>query len=420
MPTIKHNRKFKYIILGAGPSGLSFANKLLQLGEDSFLVIDKESEPGGLCRSQIVDGSPLDIGGGHFLDVKRKEVLDFVFKFLPNEEWNEFNRISKIRLKDFEIDYPFESNIWQFPTDIQIEYIISIAKAGCQTGKAMPEGFQEWIRWKLGDKIAEKYMIPYNNKIWSNGLDSLGTYWLHKLPNASLRDILLSCLEKKPSGTIPAHAKFLYPKKGGYGKVWKLMANNINDKILFNIKVNDIDFNNLVVNKSFYAEKIIMTIPWTEISESSLPKDIRYSINKLEFISIETAYCDNTQETEAHWIYIPDESISYHRIVNRFNFCPNARGYWTETNTKRIAPNNHWSYINKYAYPLNTVKKPDAIKNIVKWAAAKGVYGLGRWGKWEHMNSDVCIQEAINLARRLVSQNKENENENHTLFTDLG
>lgn len=57
----------KYLILGAGPAGLTFANKLKQEGVDDFLVLEKESEAGGLCRSIEVDGFPFDIGGGAFL-----------------------------------------------------------------------------------------------------------------------------------------------------------------------------------------------------------------------------------------------------------------------------------------------------------------------------------------------------------------
>lgn len=74
--------KYKYLILGAGPAGLTFANLLLQNGEESFLVIEKENEAGGLCRSHEVDGAPLDIGGGHFLDVRRPDVNEFLFRFM--------------------------------------------------------------------------------------------------------------------------------------------------------------------------------------------------------------------------------------------------------------------------------------------------------------------------------------------------
>ncbi len=34
----------KYLILGAGPAGLTFASRLKQLGEDSFAVLEKENE----------------------------------------------------------------------------------------------------------------------------------------------------------------------------------------------------------------------------------------------------------------------------------------------------------------------------------------------------------------------------------------
>ena len=80
----------KYLILGAGPAGLTFANRLLQNGIDDFLVIEKGDEAGGLRRSREVDGAPLDIGGGHFLDVRNPKVLDFLFPFMPKELWDEY------------------------------------------------------------------------------------------------------------------------------------------------------------------------------------------------------------------------------------------------------------------------------------------------------------------------------------------
>lgn len=54
------NLDIKYLILGAGPSGLSFAHTLKSLGEESFIIIEKEPIAGGLCRSEEVDGGPVD------------------------------------------------------------------------------------------------------------------------------------------------------------------------------------------------------------------------------------------------------------------------------------------------------------------------------------------------------------------------
>ena len=75
----------KYLILGAGPAGLTVANRLKQVGVSNFLVLEKENEAGGLCRSKDIDGSAFDIGGGHFLDVRRPNVNAFLFGFMPEK-----------------------------------------------------------------------------------------------------------------------------------------------------------------------------------------------------------------------------------------------------------------------------------------------------------------------------------------------
>lgn len=79
-------KKVKWLILGAGPSGLTFANCLLDVGETNFGVLEAEAEAGGLCRSVQVDDIPLDIGGGHFLDVRRPKVCQFLFQFKAESE----------------------------------------------------------------------------------------------------------------------------------------------------------------------------------------------------------------------------------------------------------------------------------------------------------------------------------------------
>ena len=63
-------KRYDYLILGAGPAGLTFANLLQKKAPDkTYLVLEKEDTAGGLCRSRNVDGSALDIGGGHLLAI---------------------------------------------------------------------------------------------------------------------------------------------------------------------------------------------------------------------------------------------------------------------------------------------------------------------------------------------------------------
>lgn len=405
----------KYLILGAGPAGLSLANRLKQLGEDSFLVLEKEETAGGLCRSVWVDGAPFDIGGGHFLDVKNHEVNNFLFSFMPQEEWNLFERDSQIQLENNRINSPIESNIWQMDLYTQVEYLKAIAVAGCNLGKKMPEKFVDWIFWKLGDRIAQDYMLPYNKKMFADELNELGTYWLEKLPNVSFEETLLSCLTHKAYGTQPAHTTFFYPAKYGYGELWLRMAEKIKDHIVYKTRVEELDFDSRVIKTtegtSFRAQVIITTVPWRAWKALiGMPSKLQSRVKNLKHSSIETRYFPQNIETTAHWIYYPDTKLPYHRILVRHNFCPQSRGGWMETRKERITMFSKeeipFSYINEYAYPLNTLQKPEIMKELLEWCKKKNVYGLGRWGEHQHYNSDVTVGLALKLAEKLCKETR--------------
>ena len=403
--------KVKFLILGAGPAGLTIGNKLKQAGENSFLVLEKEAVPGGLCRSEIVDGSPLDIGGGHFLDVKRPEVNQFLFSFMPKQEWNHFERDSRIVVNGNMVGHPIEANIWQMKIDDQVQYLKSIAQAGCNRGEPMPEGFVQWIYWKLGKRITEDYMIPYNQKMFSKELEQLGTYWLEKLPNVSFEETLLSCLEKKPHGTQPGHAQFYYPKKYGYGELWCRMGEAIKDNLQCSCAVKGIDFDAQEVTTEegivTYEERVFVTIPWTSFNVlRGVPGKLLEGINHLKYSSVEIRYFDKDLETEAQWIYYPDPKLPYHRILVRSNFCTGSKGYWTETNRERMvlfdkSDSRQFRYINEYAYPLNTIEKPAIMAKLLAWAEEHRASGVGRWGEWQHYNSDVTVERAMKTVERL-------------------
>ena len=345
------------------------------------------------------------------MDVRRPYVNDFLFQFMPQEEWNLFDRDSRIVINEVEIAHPIEANIWQMALEDQVEYIKSIAKAGCTLEKPMPKEFINWIYWKLGDKIAEDYMIPYNQKMFNKELNELGTYWLEKLPSVSFDETLFSCLEHKPYGIQPGHAQFYYPKKYGYGELWTRMADVISKRIKYNNNINVLDINRHSVTTvqgiEYQADKIIVTIPWTCFEAiKGMPQELFTKIKKLRYSSVETRYYNKTLDTKAHWIYYPNRKLAYHRILVRSNFCTDSCGYWTETNSQRVNmipldERENFSYMNEYAYPLNTIDKPEIMQELLTWANEREIIGLGRWGEWEHYNSDVVVERALNLAKNL-------------------
>lgn len=397
---MKHVR---FAILGAGPSGLAFAHGLLRRGEDSFVVLEAEEEAGGLCRSAQVDGAACDIGGGHFLDVRDPAVLDLLFSFMPQSEWARHERRSTIRYKGVEMDYPFEANLWQLPLEEQVAFLVSIAEAGCTTGAPRPTGFEDWIVWKLGRRIADEYMLPYNRKLWGEDLSRLGTYWLEKLPDVSLRDSIESCLARRPVGKVPAHAAFYYPRAAGYGEVWRRMAEALGDRLQTATPVRAVEAGTLTVNGQWRAERIVTTIPWPLWREfPGVPDAVAGDMAALRHVGVRVTPVAERPQTRAHWVYVPDENVAHHRELWRQNFLPGSRGGWTETALHR-APQGE-GFAHEYAYPLNTVRKPERMRRILGWAEGMGITGLGRWGEWEHVNSDVAVARALAMAGRMTAR----------------
>lgn len=391
----------KILILGAGPTGLTIGTLLNSIKHSNYKILEMESEVGGLCRTFYQGDTPIDIGGGHFLDYQNEKVKKYLFQYLPENEWNVFDRNSKIFFNGKFIGYPFESNIWQLEINDQIEYLKSISKSGSNTNQEKPKKFIDWIEWKLGKRIAEDYMIPYNRKVYNNNMDDLGTYWLEKLPNVSFDEVLRSCLIKESIGKGPAHNKFLYPKKFGYGEVWSRMANDINSNIILNTKVTKIDFVSKVVNEKYDYDILINTIPFSSVDTLiGFPEEI--NLNELKYSSIRIDYFNERLDTDAHWIYYPDNSIPYHRILTLHNFFDTNKGYWTETNEQRIKKLSEISFYNKYSYPLNTINKISVMDLFKEWSTSMNVHLLGRWGTWRHINSDVAVSEAMDFFEKTL------------------
>lgn len=60
-------------------------------------------------------------------------------------------------------------------------------------------------------------------------------------------------------------------------------------------------------------------------------------------------------------------------------------------------------FSSEYSYPLNTIGKNEAMAALLSETAAGRVFGLGRWGEWQHYNTDVVVERALALAGRIAN-----------------
>src|ERR1700736_5666205 len=200
-------------ILGGGISGLTLQRFLQHTSE----VLEKAPVPGGLCRTFWKDGFGFDIGG-HILFSKHQHVTDLVQSLL-GENINKCKRLNKILFKGRYVKYPFENDLGALDKQDCYECLIDYLKADFPN----PTNFAEWAYQTFGRSIADKYLIPYNRKIWKLEPSEMGLEWVGRVPKPPMEDVVKSAMGIATEGY--AHQLyFRYPLHGGFESVVKAMV----------------------------------------------------------------------------------------------------------------------------------------------------------------------------------------------------
>lgn len=158
-----------YLVLGAGVAGLAAA---AGLGEGA-VVVERESRPGGLVRTECFDGWWFDhvLHLLHFADdaVLRRlwPLLGDVLAPCPPVAW--------IDCEAGTVRYPFQLNLGGLDPAAAARCLADYAHAcfAPQTDPAPPRDFESLLRRTFGDGICELFLLPYNRKMWRRPLDSL-------------------------------------------------------------------------------------------------------------------------------------------------------------------------------------------------------------------------------------------------------
>ena len=67
----------KVVIIGAGPAGLTSADKLLNNKEEyEVIILEESNDIGGISKTVNHNGNRMDIGGHRFFS-KNQEVMDY-------------------------------------------------------------------------------------------------------------------------------------------------------------------------------------------------------------------------------------------------------------------------------------------------------------------------------------------------------
>jgi protoporphyrinogen oxidase len=430
-------------ILGGGLSGLTLGYHL----KKDFEILEKNSECGGLCRSLAEDGFTFDYGGSHVIFTKDKEVFNLYRKLLRGN-WKRKRRNSKILFKGRYIKYPFENGLYQLPKQDNYECLLTFIQNLIERGRGKvknPTNFQEWMYYTFGKGITEKYLIPYNRKIWNYPPDKISLGWLeNSIPMPPADDIIKSSLGIKTEG-YSQNLVFYYPIHGGINALVKPMEEKLKKRISYNFEVKSVKKEGkrfIVSNGSEEKEyeRLVSTIPLPELIDAmQAPKDVREAKRKLRYNSLVSVMLgvDAPRINNISWMYVPDDADGdFNRLSFPFNFsesvvpagkssilaettCAYNDRIWRQSDKSAISSVvEHLKKIgitkssqicyesvrrSKYAYIIYDMDYKKNTSKIFNFLKKSGVESCGRFAEFKYMNMAACIKSAIDKAKRTTT-----------------
>jgi protoporphyrinogen oxidase len=418
-------------ILGGGLSALSLSSFL----EHQCEIAEKEERPGGLCRTFMKEGFHYDLGG-HILYTKENKLRDLMESSLHNNS-NRCRRANKVLYRGRYIKYPFENGI----AGLEKDDIYDCLMGYLENDYPEPHDFEAWIYHTFGKGFAEKYLIPYNRKIWKVALDTMGLEWVERVPRPPLADIVKSALAIETEGYLH-QLHFLYPLRGGI----EAFASSF-------LKESTVIHNNYTISsirkqgkawhvsdgtRTLEYDRLVITFPVTEALKcmENVPPEITRAAEELKHNSMKVVLLgvNNRSLMEMSALYIPDPSVLCHRVcfmgyfspenvpegcsslIAEITFPPGDRNGPASDDTiiertledlaglgivdKKDVLTTELQNI-EYAYVIYDQKRRENMNLVKRYFSSCGIDLLGRFAEFEYINMDEVLRRSLSLAGSL-------------------
>lgn len=409
------------LIIGGGISGISYAN----FTKNDFLVVEKEYQIGGYCRTIKKSGYTWDYSG-HFFHFQNPEIETFVCKNIDRSALLKREKHTQIFYKDKYIDFPFQKNIHQLDKEEFIDCLYDLFTTEEQNGICT---FKEMIYSHYGKAIAEKFLIPYNEKLYACSLDTLDVNAMGRFfPKASREEIVRNF---RNSNNSSYNSFFTYPRNGAIEYVNSLMKNISDANISVEEELISVDVENKVAytnKRSIKYDNLISTLPFPYFLDKcriAYPKDV-FSCNKVLVFNL--GFDTKGHDRVNNWVYFPEKTFSFYRVgyydnileENKMSlyvelgFPENEKlkneSYYLENvikdlkiagiiTTQKLV--DYEAILMNPAYVHINSKSVDALLEYKRMLAVHDIYSIGRYGSWTYCSIEDNIVEAKILASKL-------------------
>jgi len=416
----------KYLVIGAGISGLTFAN---YLNSNDYLIVEKDDRVGGYCKTTIKGDYVWDYAG-HFYHFKTDEMKQLFKKLMQDEEIVNQSKNTKIFYKGQYIDYPFQTNIHQLDKE---EFIDCLYDLFNKTEKEQYDNFLDMLYGKFGKSIVEKFLKPYNEKLYACDLNKLDKNAMGRFfPYAEINQIINNM---KESNNNSYNNTFLYPKKGAERFIQKLYEKVEKNNVKLTTTIKEIDVENHIAytdkKQKIKYQYLINTSPMNKFLKVLNRKQDMELLNKLSYnkVLVFNLGFEKGTNNKEHWIYLPEKQYNFYRVGFYNNILEEEKasmyieigfGKDDEIDVQRqleltlenlrktgiIDEDNklvdYETIIMDPAYVHIEDESSKLIKEHMSELNNNNIYSTGRYGAWTYCSMEDAMIDAKELANKLL------------------
>ena len=414
----------RFLIIGAGITGLSFANFI---DDPDYLIVEVEDQIGGWCKTVHQDGFVWDYSG-HFFHFKHPDIEAYLrARMMPDEPIVTVAKNSLIHLQGSQIDFPFQKNIHQLPRELFLDALHDLVFRDEAAALAPARSFKGMLFEKFGQTISELFLIPYNEKLYACDLEDLDRDAMGRFfPHADLKEIVRNF---RTPDNRSYNSTFTYPLGGAIRYVQALARDLPSKNIRCADAVVSLDLPSKIAHlqsgETISFEHLISSAPFDRLlTISGLAHDpADFSANK---VLVYNLGFDSKGIDGVHWIYYPERKVSFYRVGFYDNIMgSNRMSLYVEIGLPpdadlRQAPDlervlddlrrvavitdqkllSHHRVVLDPAYVHITAASKQSFQDLSKTLKLAGVHSIGRYGGWTYCSIEDNIIEARDLARR--------------------
>lgn len=339
--------KFKAVIIGAGPAGLTAAYELSKRAAP-VVVLERDAQyVGGISRTVNYKGFRFDIGGHRFFS-KSREIED-LWTEICGPDMLQRPRSSRIYYRGEFYSYPLKplealSKLGLFES---FRCMWSFSKSRLRPVND-PKTFEDWVVNQFGMRLFEIFFKTYTEKVWGMSCQEISADWAaQRIKGLSLGSALKHALlpQRRPKNRTQVVKTlidtFRYPRLGP-GMMWEACARKVRERggeVLLGRRVVGCRFDSrrnawFVTTRDangsfeeFWGEHLISSMPIRELVtgiKPSLPAEVvraAQSLRYRDFLTVGLIVRDQGRFSD-NWIYIHDPAVNVGRVQNYKSWSP--------------------------------------------------------------------------------------------------